>query len=1133
MKKVSNRLTQKQKRQLKKAVFIYLPRQTQRLVWEKFYHPLWQQFDYFWTQVQADSSLLAKPSHVQSAQRKIDSIKYQWEKSQAIKNEKLTSCDSPDFSSLQYLRELTRIELAYKSLSKAGVELFNQKAEAFIFANFQHSESQYLYACQVLQQFINFQNQRYRLEEDYLAINLAPQKTTPKFNPLQIDEKYVKQGKKFKQIVRLVLTHWETTPTFDLSEIIGWLLFSGIAFGGINEPKMLHAWLINLLTKDFQPYFNHRILTQIRYASKNYGNERLDTEGDNSHHAIFNSQQICLDLVSQCWVVALKKHTLDKKILANLNINQLLISVLEPVLKRAGVAMPTLNQLLRASSYHWERLPNVRINHALAMILQGRQVTTGLPISDFLAINQQNFIHHQSIYDLDELLQLHINPTQAVEPLVIERKKEVRKTDFLLRIRKIITQSKAKVTDSEKLSKREVILIRLSDLLEKVNNQAEKILLAWVIAFVKDSQKTSLESIIKYLFTVGYEWLYFIGDEPVMAWDSDDVDELYEAIIDYKKTKLKNKDVAYSAKLFKRLHEFGVGKFGLPKVEIPESSTIRCVRAEWISPNLYQSILRQIRLSIEPMEADMFLLLFILAYRTGMRKKELLGLRFSDIEAIGTDEPSIVIRPNVFRSTKTQGSVRKIALYAVLTPQELAFFNTFVKDNHFGNPNRYLFTLSSENQPIPSHTPLDLLNKIVGDITPPDVAKRQFTFHAFRHTAISNLALALNADVELAQALTGLDKKQLDTLKTGLLGVQDYHTDTWYAIAGLMGHISPDRSFEYYNHFAMLSATYELSNAALRLPYDVWKNITGLNYREVAKNKPVDLANVRELLFREVLGLRNIDKKYHRTHILPTPLLDYSKEIFSDYQQNATTPTLLTYRPSQIETLLKQLEKSQHSTTLPLHDELCQKISQATLIAKNDIVTLHRNALAIQKIHTQRTRKRKRTKQKRFLRDGDGFSMIEIQFHSERRILGMLLRNATQLRAENLIAWQTFIRVVSERMTTTDSSIAFGKTQIQMAEDFMQIGKRLLPETMWMVASDEPLENNLPETLLTSDCALQQARFKLDPHQTSILLGIAVKVKPEGQAMRWQFSAVLRYFVHLMLLTDDTISPLLPPLDLP
>lgn len=136
-----------------------------------------------------------------------------------------------------------------------------------------------------------------------------------------------------------------------------------------------------------------------------------------------------------------------------------------------------------------------------------------------------------------------------------------------------------------------------------------------------------------------------------------------------------------------------------------------------------------------------------------------------------------------------------------------------------------------------------------------------------------------------------------------------------------------------------------------------------------------------------------------------------------------------------------------------------------------------------------------------------------------------------KLRAENPNAWQTFIGEVSGRVTTVDSSIAFGKSEIQTAEDFMQIARQLLPQSLWMVVSNEPLINNLPEPLTTSDNALQQARFKLDIHQTSILLGIGIKVKSEGQPIRWQFSAVLRYFVHLMLLTDETISHLFPPID--
>ena len=39
----------------------------------------------------------------------------------------------------------------------------------------------------------------------------------------------------------------------------------------------------------------------------------------------------------------------------------------------------------------------------------------------------------------------------------------------------------------------------------------------------------------------------------------------------------------------------------------------------------------------------------------------------------------------------------------------------------------------------------------------------------------------------------------------------------WYALVDMMGHLSPERRFEYYNYVAALMATYALSKAD-RLP---------------------------------------------------------------------------------------------------------------------------------------------------------------------------------------------------------------------------------------------------------------------------------------------------------------------------
>lgn len=1146
------RLTQQQKRQLKKSNYSQMPSEFSRWgVWHKFYNPIWQTMQCLWYQTQADESLLANPNHLQSPTRKIESIKYQWQKAQIQKNKNLKHCDISTSAYLQYLRDLYQIEKDYKSLSNKGFDIFIKKANTLLFAEYGASETIYRYARQLLQQFVAYQNTNFRLNEHYFGVVLAPQAMPSKINPLQITESYVRHGKQFNKILDVVKNHWQTTKKFKIEEKIGWLIFSGIAFGGINDAKMLHAWLINLLNNDFQPYLNYRLLTQIRYANKNYGNERLDDGG------IYNSQQICIDPMSQCWLLALQHDPIDASMLGNLNIHVLLFNVITPLLKQANLTIPSFSRLLQSASSHWERLRDVHIDHALTMVLQGRQVTTGLRIESFLTIHDSNFTNHDKVYDIDELLTLTItaNNHKNIDNLTLSQKAEQRKTDVLINIRKVLREPNARlyhitIPNFDSLSKRDKVRYKLVDMQEVVATQAEKVLLAWVIDLVKERSKTSLQSIEKYLFTIGYEWLYFVGDSELQGWEADDFEELYEEIVDFKKSKLKNKDIAYSAKLLKRLHNFGMEKFGFVEADIPEATAMRCVRAEWISPNLYQRILLQIRRSIDPMEADMFLLLFILAYRTGMRKKELLGLRFSDIEAIGTDEPSLLIRPNNYRKTKTEGSIRRVALYALLSLQELEFFTEYVKSNHISKQQQYLFTLSTENTPIPSHTPLKLLDKIVKDISPnADIqntstqnADTKFTFHAFRHTAISNLALALNADDALTQTLTGLNTKHIDQIVQGLLGVQKYHTDKWYAISGLMGHLSPERSFEYYNHFAMLTATYELSKANIGLPYDSWINITNLQHRAISKRHDVQLADIRALLFRE-----NFGQKLRKSTSFAIANLNFNDEIFGRNLPKHSDSPLLNYRPQQIQAVLEHLEKNPKADSNVIGDD--------TLVSPQDIGLIKQKAFAIQKLMTER-------RHYRFLHENTHYGMIAIQTHFEHRMLGMMLRNANILR-QDLPNWQFFIRTLADRMTTTDSSIPFGKSygEVQILLKFLPIAITILPKNRWMISCDEPILtilqrhqifdrhelfndndnqfediNAQPEAQLSTE-KLEEVqttlkfRYKNDNSQTSILIGIATLDNQLNRTNSWRFSALLRYFTHFMLITDETLKAILPSTD--
>ena len=198
----------------------------------------------------------------------------------------------------------------------------------------------------------------------------------------------------------------------------------------------------------------------------------------------------------------------------------------------------------------------------------------------------------------------------------------------------------------------------------------------------------------------------------------------------------------------------------------------------------------------------------------------------------------------------------------------------------------------------------------------------------------------------------------------------------------------------------------------------------------------------------------------------------------------------------------------------------------------------------------------------RFLRDNTRYSMIGIQTHFEHRMLGMMLRNANILR-QDLPNWQFFIHTLADRMTTTDSSIPFGKSygEVQILLKFLPIAITILPKNRWMISCDEPILtilqrhqifdrhelfndndnqfediNAQPEAQLSTE-KLEEVqttlkfRYKNDNSQTSILIGIATLDNQLNRTNSWRFSALLRYFTHFMLITDETLKAILPSTD--
>ena len=962
-------------------------------------------------------------------------------------------------------------------------------------------------AWQTVSQFIDYQNQYYMLAGHYYPKIITPQPT--KFNPLIINTDWVKNGKSLVKIIRAVQNHWSQTTDYSQDQIIGWLVFSGIVYGGINEVQMLQGWLDSLLTKEYQPFINERIVVSPRFVQKRYGNERI--EGSDT---LYNTKQIVVDVVSQCWLMRYHKNSTQAEIepiiakLSENKIKQYLTVALSDVIRPLGIKPPPFSRFLYYASYHWEWLDGADIDHASVGVLRGVHNTVGLSTQDFKHFLNQKYQYKDEPYDLEHILTLSINQNsinQKEAPSSSSKKIEVRKSDLIMNLTKDFKMN-------EKQSKKKIVqttytlIERVQKRYEQYDDLSEKILLDWVLSLLnrKESKSPSNESILKYIRTIGYEWLYFTTAQPLDIWSEEEFEELYEDILEYKAVVRNNTDIGYSANLFKSMHNFAKSKYNLPSVNFQQSENGRRVRAELISPQAYKAIIDQIMGSVDILEREMFALLFILVYRTGMRKKELLGLKYDDIEGLKEATPSLVIRPNSYRPIKTQSSNRRVPIFALLKPDELHFFMTFVQSNIGNNSNKFIFTLSSDQRPIDDHVPLQLLKQVLKDISLDDkVAKH--TFHGFRHTAVSNLSLVLLGHPDLVQSLTNYDNSDVLRIKHGLLGEHIDGQDRWYALSGIMGHLSPQRSFEYYNHFATLMATYALSFSDMELPKKTLLSITRFtklterminDNGDIADNGMINIPSIRKPLFKSIIEGKRKSPRF--------AVENHDKYLLFNTEKPATDELFSRYGINRIQLLLQTYDDK-----MPLN-----KAAQLANISMYDAEILIERARDVVVITTKRGKPR-------FVKTTDSetttLSPLNIQYQSDLRLLSPLLSNAYRLRETLDSDWAWFFEICSRKISNSRAYISFAREEDKELHRFINIARELLPLKYWLTSSNEAL---LMKTMSSTD--YQDIKRQCNNSIDTIRIGIASR-DPRDQTNKWQYSPLLRFFVHMMLITDERL----------
>ena len=413
---------------------------------------------------------------------------------------------------------------------------------------------------------------------------------------------------------------------------------------------------------------------------------------------------------------------------------------------------------------------------------------------------------------------------------------------------------------------------------------------------------------------------------------------------------------------------------------------------------------------------------------------------------------------------------------------------------------RYLFSQGSGDQPLPSVVFSNLM-KLIWDRL---LGEHDFTFHSFRHTAISQLALVLSKS-PLAQVMTDYDNEQCEKVIKGVLG---YHKDqgSWFGLASFAGHLTCDTTFEHYIHTAHLLAGERLSNACLELPITVLELITGLGYSIIyrqdktaydAKTKAIKLNKIRPYFLK-------------KTAVNKTPLFKNADEPDSNASQQLLNGNLNGFNESNTNSIfihpkyadvigfLEELQELKENS----RDELLPEVAIRHGISLNESKSLYLRASE--------------------LFDDDRLLLGRPKGSKNQEVIIRALDRAYQMSIKDPEKLRIFIEIFAHKHNLNNSSIHFGikETQLEMLQSFMLVGCQLIDASHWQVrAYSEQVVSDVKKDLSLNSSIRVGARESFHGYEIRVVQKKR-KRSDKNLAMTdnyYSSSGVLKYLGYLLI----------------
>ena len=970
-----------------------------------------------------------------------------------------------------------------------GIDLteYYQAIDSVLEMHFDTAHTYYL-ARQGFLEYIRSYNKAHELNLDEPVVPVIAERDN-----LTISYDWMVNGTQVSHASQQMIEIWQRKKRFSNNDFIESALYCSVMYGGLDDIdvlKALYQWLLGereiyqlqVPATDELPGsgIDHESLALILLSidDDNYGCSHTQghTSGDISDTSLQRYVEYIPDDMTLCFLYALKDKKLKKEGVKSFEtiINEICKKL---KLQNKDKSKPHLSQLIKYSDYHWRQMKGGDIDTALAIVRQGRIKTTGLTTNKLINYNQEVFKSNPQPLTWSELFVASYSGSD---------KKSTNSRDYPSFSKNLIKE----VQDALKGSKASAI-IQVELLQQELTQPNAMRLLGWVKSLLNDSNNR-LDTISKYLGCIGRDWLMLTMDEELDEWSDEDFEAVYEEIIqskikDGRKHSILHKDsgfgegnldtdddlvgcaddvlsqgslnvlnnehlsknkVSYLDKLkdtqkftygrLRAFHDYQRTHYDAPYVYFPWGNKRQVVNANMISPRIYHAMKEYIVNSELDLEQKRLCLLILsLAYRTGMRIKELIGIKVGDIADIYTDEhgqrieqPQIWLRPNRYRRLKSSSASRLIAVNCLLKKDELKQFTQLYRQQK-RLKRRYLFSQGSGDQPLPSVVFSNLM-KLIWDRL---LGEHDFTFHSFRHTAISQLALVLSKS-PLAQVMTDYDNEQCERVIKGVLG---YHKDqgSWFGLASFAGHLTCDTTFEHYIHTAHLLAGERLSNACLELPITVLELITGLDYSIIyrqdktaydATTKTVQLDKIRSYFLKKIAVNR-------------TPLFKNIDEPNSNAIQQLLNRNLNGFNESNINSIFIH---PKYADVIGFLEEL-QKLS---INSRDEMLpeTAIRHGINLTEAQSMYHRARK-------IFDDDRLLLGRPRGSENQATLIRALNRAYQMSINNPDQLKLFIKIFILKQNLKPASIHFGikQEQLQLLLDFMAVGCQLIDSSQWQI----------------------------------------------------------------------------------